>query len=105
MVKKMESQHDPGIFLGLIWSRISAFSKLKNRQKLPKMVYIILNFLVLHFGENFIEIGTKIAKLQMHENFHKNVNENMFHSHFCGNFHKFEGHMLQLYTANFVYGF
>ena len=32
---------------------------------------------VLHFGENFMKIGTKIAKLQMHENLHKNVNENM----------------------------
>ena len=29
---------------------------------------IIPNFLVLHFGENFMKIGTKIAKLQMHEN-------------------------------------
>ena len=25
----------------------------KNEQKLPKMVYIIPNFSVLHFGENF----------------------------------------------------
>ena len=30
------------------------------------------------FGEYFMKIGTKIAKLQMHKNFHKNVNENMF---------------------------
>ena len=35
-------------------------------------------FLVLHFGVNFMKIGTKIPKLQMHENLHKNVNENMF---------------------------
>ena len=41
------------------------------------MVYIIPNFLVLHFGENFMKIQTKIAKLQMHENLHKNVNENI----------------------------
>ena len=50
----------------------------ENKQKLPKMVYIILNFQVLHFGENFMKIRTKIAKLQMHENLHKNVNENRF---------------------------
>ena len=44
------------------------------------MVYIIPNFLGLHFGENFMKILTNIhiAKLQMHENLHKNVNENMF---------------------------
>ena len=41
------------------------------------MMYIIPNFLVIHFGENFMKIRTKI-KLQMHENLHKNVNENMF---------------------------
>ena len=49
------------------------------------MVYIILNFLVLHFGENFKKIWTKIAKLQMHENLHKNVNEPQFYA----NFHEF----------------
>ena len=53
-------------------------SQLKNEQKLPKMVYIIPNFLVLHLGENFMEIRTKLPKLQMRENLHKNVNENMF---------------------------
>ena len=42
------------------------------------MVFIIPNFLVLQFGENFMKIQTKIAKLQMHENLHKNVIENMF---------------------------
>ena len=52
----------------------------KNFQK---MVYIILNFLVLHFGENFMRIRTKIAKLQMHENLHKN------YSHFYTNFYIF----------------
>ena len=50
-----------GIFLGLIWDQISAPSQFKNEQKLPKMVYIIPNFLVLHFGENFMKIWTKIA--------------------------------------------
>ena len=38
---------------------------IKNERKLPKMVYSIPNLLVLHFGENFINIRTKIAKLQM----------------------------------------
>ena len=46
--------------------------------KTSQMVYIIPNFLVLQFGKNFMKIQTKIAKLQMHENLHKNVNENMF---------------------------
>ena len=63
---------------------------IKNEQKLSQMVYIIPNWLVLHFGENFMKIWTKTAKLQMHEN----VNENMFskicfHSHFYANFHEF----------------
>ena len=31
-------------------------SQSKNKQKLPKMVYTFPNFLVLHFGENFIKI-------------------------------------------------
>ena len=43
---------------------------IKNEQKLPKMMHIIPNFLVLRFGDNFMKIGTKIAKLQMHENLH-----------------------------------
>ena len=64
-----------GIFLGLICGRISAPSQIKNCAKLPKIVYIIPNFLVLHFGKNFMNIRTKIAKLQMHENLDKNVNE------------------------------
>ena len=53
------------------------------------MVYIIPNFLVLHFGEKFMKIWTKVAKLHMHENLHKNVNENMFHSHFYTNYLEF----------------
>ena len=66
-----------GIFLGLVWGQISAPSQFKNEQNLPKMEYIIYNFLVLHFDEHFIK-KKKIAKLQMHQNLHKNVNENMF---------------------------
>ena len=61
-----------GSFLGLIW----APSQIKNERKLPKIVYTIPNVLVPHFGEIFMKIGTKIAKLQMQENLHKNVNEN-----------------------------
>ena len=34
-------------------------------------------------------IQTKIAKLQMHENWHGNVNENMFSFTFYANFHEF----------------
>ena len=45
-----------GIFLGLIWGRIMAPIQFKNEQKLPKMVYIIPNFLFLHFGANFMKI-------------------------------------------------
>ena len=48
-----------GIFLSLTWGQISAPSQLKNEQKLPKMVYIIPNFLVLHFGENFMKSKQK----------------------------------------------
>ena len=57
---------------------VSAHSKFKNEQKLPKMVSTIRNFFVLHFGENFMKIQTKIAKLQMPKKLYKNVNENMF---------------------------
>ena len=39
------------------------FGPRKNEQKLPKIEYIIPNFLVLQFGEHFMKIGTKIAKL------------------------------------------
>ena len=37
---------------------------IKNEQKLPKMVYIIPDLLVLHLGENFMKIRTKLAKLR-----------------------------------------
>ena len=70
--------YTPEIFLRLILGLILAPSQLKNEQKLPKMVFIIPNYLVLHFGENFMKIQTEIAKLQIHENLHKNMNENMF---------------------------
>ena len=53
------------------------------------MVYIIPNFLVLHFGENFMKIRAKIVKLQKHENLHKNVNENMFSLTFFANVYNF----------------
>ena len=80
-----------GIFLSLIWGQILAFSQFKNEQNLPKMVYIIPHFfLVLHFGENFLKIRTKIAKIQIHENLHKNLNENMFSFTFLCIFHEFD---------------
>ena len=47
-----DSQYLSDIFLDLIWGQILASSQLKNKQKLPKMVFIIPNFLVLQFGEN-----------------------------------------------------
>ena len=53
------------------------------------MVYIIFNFLVLYFGENFMKIRTKIANLKMHEKLDKNVNENMLSLTFLGKFHEF----------------
>ena len=67
----------PKIVLGLIWGCILAPSEFKIEQKLPKMEHIIPNFLVLQIGENFMKIRTQIAKLQMQENSHKNVKENM----------------------------
>ena len=57
---------------------------------MPWFIYYS-QFLVLHFSENFMNIRTKIAKLQMHENLHKNVNENMFS--FLYNF--YEGQLKQ----------
>ena len=79
----------------------SPFPNKKNEQKLPKMGLIISNFLVLHVGDNFIEIRSKLAKLQMHENFHKNVNEKQIFMSFE------EGQLKQqmLYTAHFLYAF
>ena len=44
----------------------------------PKMLSFTPNYLILHFGKDFMKIGTKRAKLQLRENLHKNVNENMF---------------------------
>ena len=51
------------IFLDLIWGQISAPSQLNNGQKLPKMVYIIPTFLVLHFGEIYMKIRAKNSKV------------------------------------------
>ena len=92
-----------GIFLVLIWGQISAPSQLKNEQKLPKMVFSIPNFLVLNFGEHFMKIRTKIAKLQIHE-MYKNVNIHIFMQIFMS---FYEGQLKQqmLYTANFFYAF
>ena len=79
-----------GIFLVLLWGQISAPSQFKNEQKLPKNINS--NFLVLHFGENFMKIWTKIAKLQMYENLQKKMwMKTCFHSHFyafCPRFYK-----------------
>ena len=50
------------------------------------MVYIIPNFLVLHFGENFKKVRSEIPKLQMLEKLQINVNENMFSFTFLCNF-------------------
>ena len=64
------------------------------------MVYSVLNFLVLQFGE---KIRTKIAKLQIHENLHKNVNENMFSFTFYANFREFhEGQLKQQICYSFI---
>ena len=66
------------------------------------MLYSIPIFLVVHFGENFVKIRSKIPKLQMHEKFHKNVNENIhifmqFFTYFYGE------QIKEFYTANFLY--
>ena len=63
------------------------------------MVYIIPNFLVLHFGENVMKTRTKIAKLHMHENLHKNVNENMVSFTFYINFLEF---LLRAFEAKLI---
>ena len=69
-------------------------------------MYIIPDFLVIHFGEKFMKIRSKIPKLQMHEKLHKNVNENMFsftfYAIFMPNF--YGGQIKQLYTAYFLNG-
>ena len=67
------------------------------------MLYIIPNFLVLQFGEHFMKIRTKIAKLQMHENLHKNVNENMFSFTFYAHFHEFLRRTIKSTTALHCY--
>ena len=56
-----------------------------------------------------MKIRTKVLKLQMHENLHKNVNENMFVFTFLCKFSQVfvlvkQKFILQLYTANFLYG-
>ena len=67
------------------------------------MVYIIPNFSVLHFGEKFMKMGTKIGKLQIHENLHKNVNENMFSFIFVCKFSEFyEGQSKQQICYSFL---
>ena len=43
-----------------------------------------------------MKIGAKMAKLQMHENMHKNVNENMFSFTFL---HKFSGVFIKAIIA------
>ena len=95
-----------GIFLGLIWDRITAPSQFINEQKFPKMVYIIANFLVLQFGENFMKIWTKIVELQLHENLHKNMFSFTFLCKFLPVFlwkAIKTTNMLQLYTTNVLY--
>ena len=72
---------------------------IKNEQKLPKMVFIIPNFFVLHFCENFMKIRTKRAKLQMHEHLYKNQGTKIFKYCTCPagrvtyNFHSYCKHM------------
>ena len=62
---------------------------IQNEQKLPKMVYIIPNSLVLHFGEDFMKIRTKKAKLHV------------FIYIFYANFHEFyEGQLKQVRISN-----
>ena len=81
---------------------------IKNEQILLKMVYIVPNLLVLHFGENFMKIRTKIPELQMHEILHKNVNENMFPYTFLCKFLWWAikaTNMLQFDTANYLHVF
>ena len=61
--KVWTSSSDFGIYRDFhkpIWGRKTAPSQFKKEQKLPKILYIIPNFLVLHFGENFVKIRSKI---------------------------------------------
>ena len=55
-----------------------------------------------------MKILTTIAKLQMHENLHKNVNEDMFFIHiimqiFLSFYH--EGNLSNKYVTDLYYGF
>ena len=60
-------------------------------------------FLSSTFGEIFIKIQTKIAKLLIHENLHTYVNDKMFHSHFYANFQEFyEGQLKQQICYSFI---
>ena len=63
------------------------------------MVYILPNFVVLHFGENFMKILTEIPKLQMHEKLDKNVNENIFSFTFLCFFMSLYGGQLKQQTC------
>ena len=66
-------------------------------------LYIIPNFLVLHFGERFIKIWSKIPKLKMYENLHENVNENMFSFTFYAIFMSvYGGHLKQQIFYSFT---
>ena len=65
---------DAGV-IGILIAHLGAFGS----GELISKIFPQWRILVLHFGENFVKILTKISKLQMHENLHKNVNEN---SHF-----------------------
>ena len=56
----------------------------RSDQNFSKMVFIIPNFLVLHFDENFMKIRTKIPTLQMHENLEKNIFMQIFMSFYDG---------------------
>ena len=78
----------------------------------PRYVYHS-QFLVLHFGENFMKIRTEIPTLQMHENNHKMWMKTCFH-HFntiYTIFYEFLWwatkaiNMFELYTADFFYVF
>ena len=63
----------------LIWGRISALFQFKNELKTSQNGVFHPNFLVLHFGENILKTGTKIAKLQMHKKFIKILMKTCFH--------------------------
>ena len=54
-----------GIALAWFGAKYRPLPNFENEQKLPKMVFIIHNFLVLRFGEKFMKIRPNLAKLQM----------------------------------------